>query len=216
MASPYVVIGAAGSGSVFVEAALTLAGLDYRLENVASPVAGSGEEVGKHNPMRQVPALITPSGELITESAAILIWLAESHPEAKLGPATGDPGRAPLLRGRTFVSAAIYSLYWIRDDPSRIADDEAGKMLVRERTADRILHCWSVMDSQISPDPYLSGPTIGVLDLYVTVISRWGRRRKRFYKVAPKLAEVVRRVDAEPRLAGLWAERFPFTDGWEG
>jgi GST-like protein len=72
------------------------------------------------------------------------------------------------------------------------------------------------MDSQVSPAPYLAGQTIGVLDLYVTVISRWGRRRKRFYEAAPKLGEVVRQVDAEPRLATLWAERFPFTDGWEG
>jgi GST-like protein len=30
------------------------------------------------------------------------------------------------------------------------------------------------------------------------------------------MGKVVRRVDAEPRLAALWAARFPFTDGWEG
>jgi GST-like protein len=30
------------------------------------------------------------------------------------------------------------------------------------------------------------------------------------------MAPVVRRVDADPRLAGLWAERFPFVEGWEG
>ncbi len=41
-------------------------------------------------------------------------------------------------------------------------------------------------------------------------------RRRRFYAVAPRMGKVVRRVDAEPRLAALWAARFPFTDGWEG
>lgn len=208
--SDYVVIGQAGTGSVIVEAALTMVGTPYRVEEVRHV------DFARHNPMVQVPALITPAGELITESAAILIWLAEAHPQARLGPAPGDPGRAQFLRWMAFVSSAIYSLYWIRDDPSRIAGDETGKALVRERTADRILHCWSVMDSQVSPAPYLAGQTIGVLDLYVTVISRWGRRRKRFYEAAPKLGEVVRQVDAEPRLAALWAERFPFTDGWEG
>jgi GST-like protein len=55
-----------------------------------------------------------------------------------------------------------------------------------------------------------------VLDLYVTVVSRWAERRRRFYEVAPGMADVVRRVDADPRLAALWAERFPFEDGWEG
>ena len=41
-------------------------------------------------------------------------------------------------------------------------------------------------------------------------------RRRRFYAEAPRLAEVVRRVDAEPRLQPFWAERFPFEPGWEG
>jgi hypothetical protein len=33
---------------------------------------------------------------------------------------------------------------------------------------------------------------------------------------APRMAEVVRRVDGEPRLQAFWAERFPFDAGWEG
>ena len=60
------------------------------------------------------------------------------------------------------------------------------------------------------------GDDLTVLDLYVAVLSRWGPRRKLFYEVAPKMAPVVRRVDADPRLAALWAERFPFAEGWEG
>jgi GST-like protein len=50
-----------------------------------------------------------------------------------------------------------------------------------------------------------------MLDLYVTVLSRWTPHRKRFYRVAPRMAQVVRRVDADPRLAEFWAERFPFS-----
>jgi GST-like protein len=206
----YKVIGQAGTGSVIVEAALTLAGLPHRVEEVRHA------DFHRYNPMIQVPALITPAGELITESAAILIWLADTHPEVRLAPAADDPGRAQFLRWMAFVSSAIYALYWIRDEPSRLAADEAHQDLVQVRTAERIAHCWSVMDSQIAPAPFLAGATIGVLDLYVAVISRWAPRRRRFYEVAPKMAEVVRRVDAEPRLAALWAERFPFKDGWEG
>ncbi len=54
-----------------------------------------------------------------------------------------------------------------------------------------------------------------MLDLYVTVMSRWTPSRGRFYREAPRMAEVVQRVDAEPRLAAFWAARFPFTPGWE-
>jgi GST-like protein len=210
VADPYIVIGQAGTGSVPVEAALTLAGLPYRVEEVRAV------DFGKHNPMRQIPALVTPAGELITESAAILIWLADIHPEAGLAPRIESPERAQFLRWMAFVSSAIYALYWIRDLPSRLAANEAQEALVRERTAERIRHCWSVMEAQVSPVDYLLGDRIGALDLYVTVLSRWGPRRKVFYEAAPKMAEVVRRVDAEPRLAALWAERFPFGEGWEG
>ena len=41
-------------------------------------------------------------------------------------------------------------------------------------------------------------------------------RRAAFYAAAPRMAEIVRRVDAEPRLAAFWADRFPFEEGWEG
>jgi len=54
-----------------------------------------------------------------------------------------------------------------------------------------------------------------VLDLYVAVVSRFRPRRVRFYEVAPKMAQVVRRVDADPRLTDLWEARINYP-GWEG
>jgi GST-like protein len=73
-----------------------------------------------------------------------------------------------------------------------------------------------MMDEQIAPGRYLLGDELTVLDLYVTVISRFGPWRNRFYRTAPKLSEIVRRVDADPRLQDFWARRFPFEDDWEG
>jgi GST-like protein len=78
-----------------------------------------------------------------------------------------------------------------------------------------------MMESQLTPlsekigGRYLLGDDLTVLDLYVAVVSRWGSRRKRFYEVAPRMSQVVRRVDADPRLTDFWAERFPFVEGWE-
>lgn len=54
-----------------------------------------------------------------------------------------------------------------------------------------------------------------MLDLYVAVMSRWTPTRERFYREAPRMAEAVKRVDADPRLAAFWAARFPFVAGWE-
>jgi GST-like protein len=207
----YTVYGAAGSGSVPVEAALTLIGAPFEvIEAVTWEGEHERDKVAPVNPMRQIPALVTPEGETLTESAAILVWLAERHPEAALGPEPCDPRRGQFLRWMSFVPASIYSMFWVRDEPSRLGgDDPAAQERIKARTAERIAHCWGVMESQITPDRFLLGEELTVLDLYVAVASRWTPRRKRFAEVAPQMHAVVERVDALPELAGFWRERFP-------
>jgi GST-like protein len=71
------------------------------------------------------------------------------------------------------------------------------------------------MDDQISAGRYILGDELSVLDLYVAVISRFAPGRTRFYKSAPRMAEIVRRIDADPRLKTFWSKRLPFNHGWE-
>lgn len=218
MTDPIIVYGAEGSGSVPVEATLTLLGLAFTVVEGAT-WTGDPEvlaRVERVNPQKQIPALVLPSGEILTESAAILIWLADSHPGSGLSPALDDARRAAFLRWMVYVPAAIYSLYWVRDDPARLVSSPDGQADVLRLSEARIADCWRMMDAQIQPGRYLLGDQMTVLDLYVAVASRWRPGRRRFHEVAPKMAQVVRRVDADPRLTDFWARRFPFEDGWEG
>jgi GST-like protein len=212
LTKPFVVYGQKGSGSVAVEATLLLLGEPYELIQPAPSQTSeaddiSEQEMARVNPMRQVPALVLPNGELMTESAAILIYLADSHPAARMSPGLDDPRRPAFLRWMSFVSAQIYALVWVRDDPSRLAAEKAQEAVIMERTTERIAYCWRVMDAQLNPGRYLLGDELSVLDLYVTLESHWGPRRERFYVEAPKMAEVVRRVDQDSRLKAFWAER---------
>jgi len=210
------VFGAVGSGSIPVEATLTLLGIPYELvEGVTWVDEAARKRVEAVNPMRQVPALVFPSGEIMTESAAILIHLADARPEARLAPPVGDPRRAQYLRWMAYVSSSIYALFWIKGDPMRIAASTEDARRVIDRVHDRIAECWRRMDEQIDPGRYILGDELTVLDLYVTVVSRFGPWRTRFYRTAPRLAGIVRRVDADPRLQDFWARRFPFVEGWE-
>ncbi len=61
----------------------------------------------------------------------------------------------------------------------------------------------------VFPDGEIMTESAAIL---VTVVSRFGPWRNRFYEAAPKLAPVVRRVDAEPRLVEFWSLRFPFDE----
>jgi GST-like protein len=214
---PLTVYGAEGSGSVAVELTLTLLGIPYRVVEAMTWVERAAQErVAPVNPARQVPAIVFPSGEIMTESAAILIYFADLHPEARLAPLPNDPKRAEYLRWMSYVSSAIYSWFWAKGDPMRLALRPGDGPAMVDRIHDRIAACWRMMDEQISPGRYILGDEMSVLDIYVTVISRFGPWRNRFYKTAPKLAEIVRRMDADPRLKPFWDKRFPFDDDWEG
>jgi GST-like protein len=200
----FVVIGQKGTGSVAVEATLTLLGERYCVDEIRD-----SQFHNEHNPMNQVPVLLTPDGERITESAAILLWLAETYPEARLAPTPGDPRRGQFMRWMAFVASAIYALYWVRDDPSRVAADKAAQAEVKTALNARIADNWGVMEAGLTPKTYLLGDEITVLDLYVTVVSRWTPRKALHHTIAPRIGEVVRRVESDPRLAALFAERFP-------
>jgi len=203
--------GAQASGSVAVEAALVLLGLPYRLiEGATWAEAQARERVAPVNAMRQIPTLLLPGGEVMTESAAILIDLADRHPHAHLSPAIDDPRRRQFLRWMLFVSSAIYALHWIKPDVGRIGAPPGARDAVVNAVHERIAFCWAQMDSQLEPARYLLGDELTVLDLYVTVVSRFGPWRERFYGAAPRLSPVVRRVDEDPRLVDFWRARFPF------
>ena len=212
--TPITLYGAEASGSIAVEAALPLLGLPYTLvEGATWADAAARERVAAQNPMRQVPTLVLPDGEVMTESAAILIDLADAHPHARLAPTPQQQAlRRQFLRWMVYVSSAIYALHWIKPDVRRIGAPPELRDSVVDAVHERIAFCWAHMDAQLDPGRYLLGDEMSVLDLYVTVVSRFGPWRQRFYGVAPKMADVVRRVDAEPRLADFWARRFPLDD----
>jgi len=201
--------GAAGSGSVAVEAALTLLDLPFTVIDGATwSSERARERVGTQNPLRQIPTLVYPGGEILTESAAILVHLADAHPASRLSPGPAEPARAQFLRWMFYVSSAIYSLHWIKPDVGRIGAPPAARDAVVDAVHERIAFCWRAMDAQLTPSTYLLGDDLTVLDLYVAVVSRFGPWRDRFYREAPRMTPAIRRVDADPRLSALWECRF--------
>ena len=98
--SGYILHGAVGTGSFVVEAALLKAGAPHTLVNMwqrgdkERPRLRSPPFV-ELNPKGQVPVLVLPGGEVVTESAAILLHLAAAFPEAQLAPAPAAPPTPP-------------------------------------------------------------------------------------------------------------------------
>jgi len=81
-------------------------GADYKLVPINIRNDIESEAYAVINPMRKVPALQV-GNELVTETAAICLYLAEAYPDAGLAPMPGDAGRASLLRWMFFGSAVL-------------------------------------------------------------------------------------------------------------
>ncbi len=220
MTEAYRVYGGPGSGSVAVEAAMTLLKLPYRTLDAASWCGPEAKALADQvNPLGQVPTVEFPDGRLMTESAAILIWLADAHPGAGLAPKPDAPERSDYLRWMVYVPANIYAMYLLRDEPAAWADGKADQDALKTRAAERIKRCWGVIEAWAAaqgPRPWLLGERMSLLDVYLTVVSRWTPRRRWFAEACPTLNAIVRKVDALPELQAFWAERFPFSEGWEG
>ncbi|WP_323761736.1 glutathione S-transferase family protein [Maricaulis sp.] len=207
----YTLYGKAGFGSVCVEAALELVGADYEFVE-ADPLGDKGEQrrVRAVNPAGQVPALILPDDSLMTESAAILIWLGDRYPQAGLAPAFDTPARAVYLRWLLFCASAIYSTFTLSDGPERFHPDSRTHDILLARANQRRLDLWTLMNDAFDgrSGVFLLGDRMSLLDVYVAMISRWDPGRAAFAEAAPALVSAVEATEADPVVAEVWARNF--------
>jgi GST-like protein len=198
-----------GCGSAIVEAALEWSRLPYEVEEVDPWKEGPKQDrLRAVNPLLQVPTLLLPDGSVMTESAAMVLYVADRAPEAGLVPAVDDPTRPTFLRWFIFLVAAIYPTFTYGDDPSRYVTDEAAKKELRERTDTQRQGLWRQMEAAAAGGWFL-GARFSAIDLYVWAMVRWRPRRAWFTENCPKLAAIADALDAEPRLAQVKARNFP-------
>jgi GST-like protein len=200
------VIGTRGCGSVLVEAALTLAKVPYTREEIDYSTPGPGRDrLLALNPLGQVPTLVAPDGAVMTESAAVVLHLDELAPEAGLLPRPGDSARRDALRWLVFLVAAVYPTFTYGDEPEKWVGD-AGPRL-RESTHAHRNKLWLQLESAAKA-PWFLGETRSMLDVYVSVMTRWRPNRPWFAKQAPKLTAIAHAVDDDARLTKLFASNF--------
>jgi GST-like protein len=205
----YTLFGANGYGSACVEVALEMVGAKY--ERVDVEALGSDADRARLlsiNPVGQVPALLLPTDDLMTESAAMLIYLGDLHPKKKIIPCATDPERADFLRWMLFVASNIYPTFTVTDGPERyIADTERHADLL-EASDRRRKNLWLIMEDGVFPSPYVLGDRMSLLDVYVAMMSHWSPRRDWFFEHCPRLAGAVSAVETNPVVREVWKRNF--------
>ncbi|MFN0113246.1 MAG: glutathione S-transferase family protein [Paracoccaceae bacterium] len=204
----YVLYGRLETGSAAAEAALAEAGAVFGLREVPG-----GEEAARAsgflavNPRGQVPALVHPSGVVITEGPAILLHIADAFPAAGLAPRPGSPERARHDRWLCFLHANCYEGELRRFYPDRYTTDPGGVEGVRAAAEEYVKRHYLLLESENAPAPYLFGDQPTVLDLYLWMLLQWTERDWTATH-CPALLRLVDAAAARPKVAPVQARHF--------
>jgi len=209
----YTLYGKTGSGSASIEAALALAHAPYRLVETATWAQNDAyADLLRVNPLGQVPTLVLDDGSALSESAAILIHLGSVHGDSRLLP-DAPAQRAQCVRGLVFIAANCYAAISIIDYPERwCADadnDEAVQERIRAGTRARLHRHWEMFADVFPARPWLTGESLGALDLLAAVVSKWGGTRQHLQRARPAFHETLLRIERHPDVAPVFARNWP-------
>ena len=181
-----------GACSLASHIALREAGIAFDLDKIdhASKKTAGGENYLTINPKGYVPALTLDSGEVLTEGAAILQFIADQHPEAGLAPANGTLARFRLNENLTFVSSELHKSFGPLFNP---ASSDGEKEAARARIGQKL----DQIERQLSDGrSYLQGETFSVADAYLFVVTNWTGMFGMALDAWPKLQAFMARVAA--------------------
>ncbi|MBN9543986.1 MAG: glutathione S-transferase family protein [Alphaproteobacteria bacterium] len=204
----YRLYGDLGSGAFSAEAALSEVGAPYEFELISLE---RGEQKAPHflslNPSGKIPALRLPEGEIVTESLAILLTLADHFPQSGLLPPKPGPQRATAYRWLAFMASEIYPFVEIVDYPERFAPRGAAADALREAARGRVRERLLLIE-QVMAGPYMLAGGFSLLDIYAAMFSRWSIGADWRRTNLPRLTALAATVSKRPALASVWERHF--------
>jgi len=152
------------------------------------------------NPKGYVPALVLDNGELLTEGPAIVQYLADSKPDAKLAPANGTLERYRLQEMLGFINSEIHKAYSPLFYPNTPAE-------TRQDRLEHLRKRYTLIDKRLADRPYLLGEQFTVADAYLFTVTNWAGHVKLDLSGFPNLLAFQARVAARPAVvAAMTAE----------
>ena len=204
----YTLYGDLGSGAFSAEAALAEAGVAYNFELLSLERNEQKQPAFLAiNPSGKMPALRLPEGEIVTESAAILLTLADHFPQARLLPPQASNERAFAYRWLAFMAGEIYPIVEIVDYPARFVPEGVAAEALRAKARDRIRERILIVERMIR-GPFLLPNGFSILDIYAAMFTRWSLELDWKLANLPKLMTLAEAVSQRPAIAPVWRRHF--------
>jgi len=194
-----------GSASMAVHLALLELGVTHRLEKL--DLAGGAQHAPEYrrlNPRGQVPTLVI-DGKAYFESAALLLLLAERHPEASLAPPIGSSQRPTYYQWMAFLTNSMGPMYRLWFMPQDLGPEELSPS-VRAAIRQKIEEGWSILDAHLGANgPYMLGADVSVVDLLAIMYMRWSRNMPKPATTWPALNRFAALMRGRPSWKKLYA-----------
>jgi glutathione S-transferase len=166
--------------------------------------AETGADFTEINPKGSVPALRLDDGQLLTEGAAIVQYLADLAPESGLAPAAGTLERYRLQEWLTFTGTELHKLFtpWLFHPEYGEQAAEVARTKIAQRFA--------FLDAHLADHSYLLGPSFTAADAYAFTIVGWAGPMRIDLAPFAHLTRYMDRIAARPKVReAMRAEGLP-------
>jgi glutathione S-transferase len=161
------------SCSLAAHIALEQSGASYEAERVDfSKEAQRSPEYLQVNPKGRVPALRTEHG-VLTETIAILTFVAQSFPAASLAPFDDPWAFARMQSLNSYLASTVHVAHAHRMRGKRWVDDPDAILKMQEKVPRNITECFDLIEREMFVGPWVLGESYSVSDPYLFTIARW-------------------------------------------
>jgi glutathione S-transferase len=193
---------APGSCAVAPAIALCEAGADFDIHAVDySIVEQRSAAFLAVNPKGRTPALVTDQG-VLTENPAILGYIAQTFPQARLAPTDNPFALAKLNAFNAWICSTLHPAFAHILRPERYADGADHQDAVRRKGLEQVDNAFHMAEDELFEGPWAVGDAYTVADPYLYVMTRWlPRAELRQVGAYPKIADHFERMRARPAVA---------------
>lgn len=124
------------------------------------------------NPKGRVPALRTDRG-VLTETPAILAFIAESNPGSALHVPEDPFARAEILAFNLYIASTLHVAHAHKLRGHRWADEESSIADMRRKVPETVAACFEVIETTLFRGPWVMGAQFTICDPYLFVVSEW-------------------------------------------
>jgi glutathione S-transferase len=174
--------------------------LDFKLQQQRAP------EYLRLNAKGRVPALVTDRG-VLTETPALLQYIAQAFPAAKLAPLDDDFLLAKINEFNSYLCSTVHVNHAHKGRGYRWVDaeDTAALAAMKKKVPQTMAESFTLIEEQMLKGPWVLGETFSTCDLYLFTLSGWlegdGVDIQRF----PKVADHRARLQAQPQVRKVLA-----------